>query len=67
MAKIWDIKGETESTTVAALDQAISTLCFKNTILKEENYSKCRLCDKHEETTDHLSSEFSILVKNEYL
>ena len=37
-----DIKGETESTIVAAQDQAINTNYFKNKILKEEmvpNYS----------------------------
>jgi hypothetical protein len=34
--KSGDIKGETESTTVAAQNQAISTNYFKNKILKEE-------------------------------
>ena len=34
--KSGDIKGETESTTVAAQDQAISTNDFKKKILKEE-------------------------------
>ena len=33
--KSGDIKGEKESTIVAAQDQAISTNCFKNKILKE--------------------------------
>ena len=42
--KSGDIKGETESTIVAAQDQAISTNYFKNKILKEEIESKCRLC-----------------------
>ena len=35
-----DIKGETESTIVAAQDQAVSTNYFKNKILKEETESK---------------------------
>ena len=34
--KSGDIKGKTESTIMAAQDQAISTNYFKNTILKEE-------------------------------
>ena len=34
--KSGDIMGETESTIVAAQDQAISTNYFKNKILKEE-------------------------------
>jgi hypothetical protein len=67
MAKIWSHQGETESTIVAAQDQAIGTNYFKNKILKEEIESKCRLCEKHEETIDHLTSECPILAKNEYL
>jgi len=65
--KSGDIKGETESTIVAAQDQAASTNYFKNKILKEEIESKCRLCKQHEETTDHLTSGCPILAKNEYL
>jgi len=41
--KSGDIKGETESTMVAAQDQTISTNYFKNKIFKEEIESKCRL------------------------
>ena len=40
--KYGDIKGETESTIVAAQDQAISTNYFKNKIFKKEIESKCR-------------------------
>ena len=65
--KSGDIKGETESTIVAAQDQAINTNYFKNKILKEEIESKCRLCKLHEETIDHLTSGCPILAKNEYL
>jgi len=65
--KSGDIKEETESTIVAAQDQAISTNYFKNKILKEDIESKCRLCKQHEETIDHLTSGCPILVKNEYL
>jgi len=50
--KSGDIKGEKESTIVAAQDQEISQNCFKNKILKEEIGSKCRLCEKHKETID---------------
>jgi len=65
--KSGDIKGETESTIVAAQGQAISTKYFKNKILKEEIESKCRLCKQHEEATDHLTSGCPILEKNKYL
>jgi len=65
--KSGDIKGETESKTVVAQDQAINTNYFKNEILKEETESKCRLCEQYGETIDHLTSGFPILAKNEYL
>ena len=61
--KSGDIKGESESTIVAAQDQAIRTDYFKNKILKEEIESKCRLCKQHEETIDHLTT----LARNIYL
>jgi hypothetical protein len=47
--KSGDIKGERESTIVAAQNQAISTNYFKNKILKEGNERKCRLYKQHEE------------------
>ena len=62
-----DINGETESTIVAAQDQAISTNYFKKQILKEEIESKCRLYKPHEETIVNLTSGCLILTKNEYL
>jgi hypothetical protein len=48
MSKFGDIKGETESTLVAARDQAISANYFKNKTLKEEADSKWRLYKRHE-------------------
>ena len=58
--KSGDIKGETESTIVAAQDQAISTNCFKNKILKEEIESKCWLCKQHKKllTTEPRDAHF---------
>ena len=64
--KSGNIRGETESTIVAAQDQAISTNHFKNNNLKGEIESKCRLCEQHEETVEHLTSGCSILTKNVY-
>ena len=65
--KSGDIKGETESTVVAAQYQAISTNYFKNKILKEGIENKRRLFKEHEETIDHLTSGCPILAKNGYL
>ena len=53
--KFVDIKGETESTIVAAQDQAIKKNYIKNKLLKEETDSECRLCKQREATTDHLT------------
>jgi hypothetical protein len=60
--KFGDIKEDTESTIVAAEDQAISTNYFKRKILKEEIESRCRLCKEYEETIDHLTSGCPILA-----
>jgi hypothetical protein len=65
--KFGDIKGETESTIVAAQDQAISTNYFQRKILKEEIESRCRLCKEYEETIDYLTSGCPILAKTEYI
>jgi hypothetical protein len=65
--KFGDIKGETESTIVAAHDQAISTHYFKRKIMQEEIESRCRLCKEYKETVDHLTSGCPILAKNEYI
>jgi hypothetical protein len=65
--KFGDKKGETESTVVAAHDQAVSTNCFKRKILKEEIESRCQICKEYEETIDHLTSGCPILAKNEHV
>jgi hypothetical protein len=53
--KFGDIKGETESTTMVAQDQEISTNYFNRKILKQEIESKCSWCNEYEETIDHLT------------
>jgi len=65
--KFGDIKGETGSTIVADQDQALSTNCFKQRILKEEIKSKCQLCKEYEETIDHLTLECPILAEDDYI
>jgi hypothetical protein len=65
--KFGDIKAETGSTVVAAQDQALSTNCFEEKILKEGFESKSQLCQKYEETFDRLTSGCPILAKSEYI
>jgi hypothetical protein len=65
--KFGDIKGETESTIMAAQDQADSTNYFKKKILKQEIESRCRLCKEYEDTIDHLTLACPTLAENEYV
>jgi len=65
--KFGDIKAETESTILAAQEQAVSTHYSKNKILKKEIDCKFLLCKQHEETIDQLNSGCPILAKNKYL
>jgi hypothetical protein len=62
--KFGDIKGEKESTIIAAQDQEISRNYFKKKILKEEIESRCCVCKEFEDTLDNLTSVCSTLVKN---
>jgi len=48
---------------MAAQEQAISTNYFKNKSWQEETDRKCQLHKQHEETIDHLTIGYSILVK----
>ena len=43
-----DLKGETESETIAAQDQALQN--------QTETESKCRLCKQFDETVEHIIS-----------
>jgi hypothetical protein len=65
--KFGDIKRETESTTVAAQNQALSTNYLKKEIVKEEIKRKCRLRKAYDETVDHFTSGCPILTRNEYI
>ena len=61
-----DLKAETESEIVAAQDQALNTkyVYYATKILHTETDSKCRLCQQHDETIDHVTSAWPILQKN---
>jgi hypothetical protein len=62
-----DVKAETESEIVAAQDQAIQTKYYSTKILNTETESKCRLCQKFDETIDHIISVWPILAKEQYV
>jgi len=60
-----DLKAETESEIVAAQDQALQTKYFTTKILNTD--SKCRLCQKFDETIDHIISACPILAEEQYI
>ena len=60
------LKKETESTIVAAQDQAISTNSIRKHVFGEDVSPQCRLCGKFEETIAHIVSECPKLAQAEY-
>ena len=62
-----DLKAETENEIVAAQDQALNTKYYATKILHTETDSKCRLCQKLDETIDHIISACPILAKEQYV
>jgi hypothetical protein len=62
-----DLKAETESKIVAAHDQALNMKYYTTKILHTEMDSKCRLCQQHDETIDHITSACPILAKEQYV
>ena len=59
------LKKETESTIVAAQDQAIRTNNIRKHIHKEDISSMCRMCGKFDETIAHIVAECPSLAQNE--
>ncbi|XP_063585357.1 uncharacterized protein LOC134762740 [Penaeus indicus] len=60
------LKAETESFILAAQDQSLFTRNYQANILKNGTNEKCRFCDTHKETIDHLISGCPVLATNEY-
>ena len=56
------LKKETESTIVAAQDQALRTRYFRNAVYRENVESICRVCGAADETVAHIVSECSKLA-----
>ena len=65
MKKVY-LKKETESTIVAAQDQALRTRYFRNAVYRENVESICRVCGAADETVAHIISECSKLAQKEY-
>ena len=61
-----NLKRETESSLIAAQDNAIRTNHIKARIDKTQQNSKWRLCGDRDETINHIISECSKLAQKEY-
>ena len=61
------LKFETEGFIIAAQDQSLPTRNFQANLLENGADPKCRVCDKHTETIDHLVSGCPMLAPTEYL
>jgi hypothetical protein len=62
-----DLRAGTESEIVAAQNQALDTKHCATKILHTETDSKCRLCQKLDETIDYIISACPVLVKEQYV
>ena len=60
------LKKETESTIVAAQDQALCTRNMRNVVYGENVKSICRVCGAADKTVAHIVSECSKLAQKEY-
>ena len=60
------LKKETESTIIAAQDQALCTRNMRKHVFGEDIDSKCRVCGDAEETVAHIISECTKLAQVEY-
>ena len=70
--KSWDwlkkgyLKKETESTIIAAQDQALCTRNMNKTVYEENVDSICRVCGSADETVTHIVAECQKLAQKEY-
>ena len=61
------LKAETEGLIIAAQDQSLATRLYHHRIIKDGTSPLCRLCNKFEESIDHILSGCPELAKTEYI
>ena len=60
------LKAEMENTIIAAQDQAPNTCYHQRNIMKQPFESKCRMCYKAKERSEHIVAGCSTLAPSEY-
>ena len=61
------LKSETEGFIIAAQDQSLATRLYHASIIKDGSSPLCRMCNKYDETIDHIVSGCPELAKTEYI
>ena len=61
------LKPETEGLLIAAQNQCLATRSYHHRVLKDGTNPLCRLCNKFEESVDHIVSGCPELAKSEYI
>ena len=61
------LKAETEGLIIAAQDQSLATRLYHHKIIKDGTSPLCRLCNRCDESIDHILSGCPELAKTEYI
>ena len=61
------LKAETEGLIIAAQDQSLATRLYHHRIIKDGTNPLCRLCNKYDESIDHILAGCPELAKTEYI
>ena len=61
------LKAETEGLIIAAQDQRLATTLYHHRIIKDGTNPHCRLCNRYDESIDHILSGCPELAKTEYI
>ena len=61
------LKSETEGFIIATQDQSLATRLYHASIIKDGTSPLCRMCNKYDETIDHIVSGCPELAKTEYI
>ena len=59
------LKAKTERLIIAAQDKTLSTTSYHYRIIKDNTNPRCRMCNKYEETVDHIISGCPKLTQTE--
>ena len=62
-----ELKAETEGLIIAAQDQSLATRLYHHQVIKDGTSPLCRLCNRYDESIEHILYECPELAKTEYI